>query len=129
MLAFKNIPVLAAAILGVVAGWSPAFAHHSQAMFDTSKRLTLSGTVREFQFSNPHCYIQVLVPNPAGSGTIEWSVEMGAPTHLLRAGIYPNTLHAGERITVIIIPLRDGGKGGHYVSATGPDGKLIGLQL
>ncbi len=129
MLIFRTGFVQAAALIAAVAVSSPSLAHHSQAMFDDSKRMTLSGTVREFQFSNPHCYIQVLVPNPGGSGTSEWSVEMGAPTHLLRAGIYPNTLKLGEAITVVIIPLRDGSKGGHYVSATGPDGKLIGLRL
>ena len=107
----------------------PVFGHHSQAMFDTSRKVTLSGTVREFQFSNPHCYIQVLVPIQGTSGTVEWSVEMGAPTHLLRAGWYPNTLKPGDKITVVFMPLRDGGKGGHYVSATWADGKPIGIQL
>jgi hypothetical protein len=129
MPAFKTSLIPAIILLAAVASSSLGLAHHSQAMFDTSRRLTLSGTVREFQFSNPHCYIQVLVPVPGETSTIEWSVEMGAPTHLLRAGIYPDTLKPGEKITVVIIPLRDGGKGGHYVSATGPDGKRIGLQL
>lgn len=106
----------------------PAFAHHSQAMFDAEKKLTLSGTVREFQFTNPHCYIQLLVPTPEGS-TEEWSIELGAPAHVLRAGVKPNTLKPGDKITVVINPLRDGAKGGHYQSATTAEGKPLGTQL
>lgn len=107
----------------------PAVAHHSQAMFDSAKKMTLSGSVKTFQFSNPHCYIQVLVPIQGGQGSEEWSVEMGAPAHLLRAGWKPNTLKPGDKITVIVFPLRDGSKGGHYISATGADGKPFGTPL
>lgn len=108
----------------------PVLAHHSQAMFDADKKVTLSGTVKEFQFSNPHCYIQLLVPNQEQTqgGSEEWSIEMGAPAHVLRAGWKANTLKPGDKITVVINPLRDGGKGGHYMSATGADGKPFGPQ-
>lgn len=103
----------------------PVCAHHSQAMFDPDQKLTLSGTVKEFQFTNPHCYIQLLVATE-GSGTEEWSIELGAPAHLLRGGWKPKTLKPGDKITVVINPLRDGSKGGHYQSATGADGKSLG---
>ena len=112
-----------------LAGALPVCAHHSQAMFDADKKLTLSGTVKEFQFSNPHCYIQLLVPTETNQGgSDEWSIELGAPAHLLRGGWKPKTLKPGDKITVIINPLRDGAKGGHYQSGTWADGKSLAVQ-
>jgi Family of unknown function (DUF6152) len=103
---------------------APAFAHHSAAMFDLKRAVTLTGTVKEFQFTNPHCFIQLVVNDE--QGVSEWSIEMGAPAHLLRSGWKPRTLKPGDKITVIVNPLSDGGKGGNYASGTGPDGKSIG---
>ena len=86
--------------------------------------MTLSGTVKVFQFTNPHCWIQLLVST--GDSTTEWSIELGSPAHLIRAGWKPNTLKPGDKITVIVNPLREGANGGGFVSATGVDGKPIG---
>lgn len=97
-----------------------AVAHHSGAMFDDSKSVTLTGTVNAFQWTNPHCWIQVLVPGPAGA--VEWSVEMGSPSLLVRGGWKPRTLKVGDPITVVIHPMRDGSRGGLFVSATHTDG-------
>jgi hypothetical protein len=94
----------------------PVAAHHSGAMFDDAKSMTLTGTVKAFQWTNPHCWIQVAVPGE--TGTVEWSVEMGAPIELFRGGWKPGTLKAGDRITVTIHPMRNGVPGGLYVSAT-----------
>lgn len=99
------------------------FAHHSGAMFDDQKLLTLTGTVNAFQWSNPHCWIQVQVPGP--QGPVEWSVEMGSPSALMRGGWKPRTLQFGDRIVVVIHPMRDGTQGGLYVSASRADGKPI----
>jgi len=106
----------------------PAFAHHSHAMFDTEKQVTLVGTVKEFDWNNPHCWIQVLVPDSkdANAAPVEWGVEMGAPIQLIRHGWKPDSLKPGDKITVVINPLRDGRPGGQIVSAIGPDGKPIG---
>jgi hypothetical protein len=107
---------------------SSASAHHSHAMFDSGKQVTLVGTVKEFQWNNPHCWIQLLVadPNNADAAPVEWSVEMGAPIQLIRHGWKPSSLKPGDKITLVINPLRDGRPGGEIVSATGPDGKPIG---
>jgi Family of unknown function (DUF6152) len=102
-----------------------AIAHHSNSMFDSQTSVTLSGTVKEFQFTNPHCFIQLVAPNLNGDAT-EWSIEMGAPAHLLRAGWKPRTLKPGDKLTVVIHPLKDGGRGGNYVSAKRADGTLVG---
>lgn len=119
-----------AILIGIVAllASSSAFAHHSHAMFDSDKQVTLTGTVREFQWNNPHCWIQILVPdaNDPKAAPVEWGVELGAPIQLVRHGWKPTSLNPGDRITVVINPLRDGRPGGQIVSAVGPDGKPIG---
>lgn len=100
-----------------------ASGHHSGAMFDTQKTVTLTGEVRVFQWTNPHCWIQLLVPG-AQSAT-EWSIEMGSPSQLYNVGWRPRTLAAGSRITVQIHPLRDGSKGGIFISATHDTGEPL----
>jgi hypothetical protein len=107
---------------------SSALAHHSHAMFDSDKQVTLVGIVKEFQWNNPHCWIQVLVTDPANptAAPVEWAVEMGAPIQLLRHGWKPGSVKPGDKITVVVNPLRDGRTGGQLVSAIGPDGKPIG---
>jgi Family of unknown function (DUF6152) len=107
---------------------SSAPAHHSHAMFDTDKQVTLVGTVKEFEWNNPHCWIQLLVPDPSNPTTapVEWGVEMGAPMQLVRHGWKPSSLKPGDKITVVINPLRDGRPAGQIVSAIGADGKPIG---
>jgi Family of unknown function (DUF6152) len=119
-----------AALIGVAAMLvaSSAFAHHSRAMFDQTKQITLVGTVKEFQWTNPHCWIQVFVPDPKDpqAEPVEWGVEMGAPVELMRKGWKPGSLNPGDKVTIIVNPLRDGQPGGLVVSVTGPDGKIIG---
>jgi hypothetical protein len=114
--------VVVAALSAIAA---PAHAHHSGAMFDSTQTVTLTGTVREFQFTNPHCYIQLTVRNAQGQDE-EWSLEMAAPMHLLRLGWRKSSLRPGDRITVRIHPLRNGSKGGQVEQAATADGKPIG---
>jgi hypothetical protein len=103
----------------------PAAAHHSGSMFDDKQSITLNGTVKAFQWTNPHCFIQILVPGTDGK-TAEWSVEMGAPFEVIRTGFKPKSLKPGDKITVVIHPMRDGSRGGLFVSAVTPDGKQLG---
>jgi hypothetical protein len=103
-----------------------SLAHHSGAMFDDKKSTTLTGTVKDYQWTNPHCWIQVLVPG--AQGPIEWSIEMGSPAQLFRGGWKRGTLKPGDKITVAIHPLRDGTNGGLFVSAIGPEGNPIGSR-
>jgi len=119
-----------AALMGVGTMFvaSSALAHHSRAMFDQTRQITLVGTVKEFQWTNPHCWIQVLVPDPQNpqAEPVEWGIEMGAPVELMRKGWKPGSLNPGDKVTIVINPLRDGQPGGLVVSVTGPDGKIIG---
>ena len=116
-----------AAALAVVAAGVPAQAHHSFAMFDLQKQVTVSGTVRQFQWTNPHAYIQ-LVAKDASGNDVEWSMEMGAPMYLYARGWRPGTLKAGQRITVTLNPLRNGKPGGVVRDVTTADGKAIGTN-
>jgi hypothetical protein len=105
-----------------------ASAHHSHAMFDTDKQVTLVGSVKEFQWNNPHCWIELLVPDPKdpNAAPVEWGVEMGAPIQLIRHGWKPSSVKPGDKITVVVNPLRDGRPAGQIVSAIGADGEPIG---
>ncbi len=80
----NHIRMLVAAALSLVA--IPAYAHHSYAMFDATKTVALTGTVKQFQFTNPHSWIQVMAPGPNGD-LAEWSIQMGAPFELIRSGL------------------------------------------
>lgn len=103
-----------------------AVAHHSAAMFDDKQTVTLQGTVKQFQWSNPHCYIQLLVP--AGGNVVEWTIEMGSPMQIYRGGWRPRTLHEGQKVTISIHPLRDGSHAGLFVSGAGADGATLGIK-
>ena len=88
--------------IGALLMANSAFAHHSRSMFDQTKQITLAGTVKEFQWTNPHCWIQVLVPDPNNpqAAPIEWGVEMGAPVELMRKGWKPRSLNPGDKVTI-----------------------------
>ncbi len=105
----------------------PAQAHHSMAMFDQQKTVSVSGTVRQFQWTNPHCYIQLVVKDESGKD-VEWSMEMGAPMYLYANGWRPSSLKPGDRITVTVNPLRNGSPGGVVLTAAAADGSPIGKK-
>ncbi|HEX5281074.1 MAG TPA: DUF6152 family protein [Micropepsaceae bacterium] len=106
----------------------PAAAHHSDAMFDSSKEVVINGTVKEFQYTNPHSWIQVLVPGNAGAAPVEWSIETAAPIVLLRAGIKPTSLQAGDKISVRMHPLKSGAAGGSLVEVKKDNGSTLSLR-
>jgi uncharacterized protein DUF6152 len=102
----------------------PALAHHSFAMFDRSKETTLVGTVEEFQWTNPHSWIELDVTNE--NGTVDkWSIELNSPNNLARQGWHSNSVKPGDKISVIVWPLRSGDKGGLFMSLTFPDGRTL----
>lgn len=94
-------------------------------MFDPAAPRTLSGTVRQFQWVNPHSFIQLVVTNDRGVEE-EWSLEMSAPLHLQRLGWRRTSLKPGDRITVTIHPLRNGDKGGNVVTVVDAEGRPVG---
>jgi hypothetical protein len=104
-----------AAVLGAAA---PASAHHSFAMFEPTKTLTFKGTVKTFQWTNPHVILWVLVQPEGGGAAQEWSLETTSPGVLTRSGWTRLSLKAGDRVSVVLSPLRDGSHGGSLNSVT-----------
>ena len=114
--------LLAAAALGLVVPGA-AVAHHSFAMFDNTKNLVLDGVVRDFQWTNPHGWIQLVVPESGQS--VEYSIEMGSPSNYSRHGWNHNSLKAGDRVKVTIHPRKDGSKGGQFLTVVKADGTTL----
>ena len=104
---------------------APAFAHHSFVMFDTSKQVTLTGSVTSFEWTNPHVYIEIDVPGEAGA-VKHWSIELGSPSILRNSGWKHSTLKPGDKVTLIINPLKNGNAGGLLVQANLPDDRKLG---
>jgi hypothetical protein len=101
-------------------------AHHSFAMFDTTNRVTLVGTVSTFEWTNPHVIIGIDVPDQGGAPKT-WTIELGSPSILMRVGWKFNDLKPGDKLTVVVNPLKSGQRGGLLVSATLADGRVLGL--
>ena len=107
-MAWKALQAAAVVVLALFA--APVGAHHSFAMFDAQKEVTLSGTVREFQWTNPHSWLQVQVQK--GGSTVEYSIELGSPNTMSRRGWRRTTFKPGDQVTVTMNPMRDGSPGG-----------------
>ena len=103
---------------------APVLAHHSPAAFDRSKEVKLVGTVKEFRWQNPHTWIEVLVPDEKGKEVL-WGVELTSPTYLIRAGWKSNTIKPGDKVTVMVNPVRSGEPAGIFRSLTLADGRVL----
>jgi hypothetical protein len=115
--------VLLTALLVITAA-AGAAAHHSFAMFDTANPITLTGVVTDFQWTNPHAYIELDV---AEAGKVRhWSIELGSPSILQRGGWKFSILKKGDKITAVVAPLKNGDPGSLLVRVTLPDGKMLG---
>ena len=113
------------ALLASFAVASSAWAHHSFAMFDLDKEVTLEGAVKDVQWANPHVWLEVDVADGNG-GTKKWSFEMGTTGMLTRAGWKSSTLKVGDKVKVVCNPLRSGDPSGRLVTVTLPDGRVLG---
>ena len=100
-----------------LAASSPALAHHSAAMFDFQKTVTLEGVVKEFQWTNPHSWVQLMVADASGK-QVEWAIESGAPNGMARQGWKRTSLTPGDKATILVHPLRDGSAGGFLINAS-----------
>jgi hypothetical protein len=115
--------VWTAALAGIALAASPALAHHSGAMFDRTKKVTITGVVSNFEYVQPHSWIDVRTTTDGKEVT--WAFEGGAPGQMRSVGLTPQTLHAGDRISITGYPLRDGRTGGAFVELTLPNGKRV----
>ena len=102
----------------------PLTAHHSTAVYEKDVQLTLQGVVRDFQYTNPHIWVQLLVTG-SDNKTVEWGIEGGSPNFLRRRGWTSKSLQPGDEVTLVIRPLRDGQPGGTLISVTFTDGSKL----
>ena len=115
--------VLLGAALGLACTVS-VLAHHSPAAFDRTKEVKLVGTVKEFRWQNRHTWIEVLVPDEKGKEVL-WGVELTSPTYLVRAGWKSNIIKPGDKVTVVVNPVRSGEPAGIFRSLTLADGRVL----
>ncbi len=109
------------AVGALFAAPAAAWAHHSFAMFDQTKQVTVAGTVKDFEWTNPHAFIEV---EDAQGKT--WGVELNSPNNLVRQGWKRTILKAGDKISVTLNPLRDGRPGGLFNAVTLSTGQVLG---
>ena len=118
----KTLPIAMAALLITA---TPISAHHAfAAEYDANKRITVSGTVTGFEWTNPHAWLYV-VDGKDRTGAL-WSFEMGSPGGLTRRGWTKTTLKAGDHVTVEGFAAKDGSRKANAATVTTPSGKLFG---
>jgi hypothetical protein len=117
--------VTAGVTLGLLAAAVPALAHHSYAEFDTDKKLTLEGTVKQFEWTNPHSWLLIMVPNAKGEQE-QWAVELSSVSLLASRGWKPKTVLPGDKVSVTFHPMRNGSHAGSYMAIKLPNGKTMG---
>jgi len=103
----------------------PAFAHHSFAMFDAEKTITMQGTVKEFEWTNPHSWLRVTVKDEKTGKQALWALELSSPARLTTMGMHANSVRPGDSVSVTFHPMKDGTRGGQFIQAMLPGGKAI----
>jgi hypothetical protein len=117
--------VLATMLVGSLLA-SVSHAHHSIAAFDRNNPVSLSGTVKEFKYTNPHTWIYIMVPDGKG-GEQQWELEGGSVNMVVRQGWTKDTLKAGQKVKLMIAPRKDGDAGGEWLRVLEVDGKPLEL--
>jgi len=123
----SRAPLMWAGLAALCAVGVPAAAHHSFAMFDQKKVITLEGTVHQFQWTNPHAFIELDVTQRGRAQ--RWAIELNSPNNLTRQGWRRSSLHVGDKITVRIAPLRNGSPGGLFLDLKKEDGTTLDSGL
>jgi len=111
--------------LALAGAATQAGAHHSGSMFDPSKSVTVQGTIRAFNWTNPHVNVEVMAETEAGKPAQLWTLEASSPGVVGRSGWTKRSLNPGDKVTVTFAPLRDGGLGGSLREVKLADGKVL----
>lgn len=115
-------PLLLCVLLGAGASL-PAIAHHSFGMFDNTREIWLDGSISDFQWTNPHAWIHVTVTGDDGKA-VEWALEGGSPNILSRNGWKRTVLQPGDKVRILIYPLKSGEPGGSFLEVHKEDGSV-----
>ena len=95
-------------------------------MFNNDKTVSMTGTVQQFEWTNPHSWLRIIVEDQATGKPLEWALEMGSPAQQARVGWKPDSVKPGDKVTVVIHPMMDGSRGGQFVMAILPSGAILG---
>jgi len=120
-----NLKVVSLTAIVAAAFTAPAVAHHSFAMFDAEKTVTLQGTVKEFEWVNPHSWLRVMVNDEKTGKPVLWAIELSSPGRLVTMGMRSDSVKAGDAVSVTIHPMKDGARGGQFIQAVLPGGKEV----
>jgi len=118
-----KLKVIGLVVIAVAAFCVDVQAHHSFSMFDKEKMITISGTLKEFEWTNPHCWLHVMATDSATGKNVEWAFEMGSITQIAAQGWKVDSIKPGDKITISGHPLKDGSRGGQYRSVKLADGR------
>jgi hypothetical protein len=117
--------VFSLAAVTVAAFAAPTLGHHSFAMFDADKTITLKGTVKEFEWTNPHAWLRVIVDDEATGKPVVWALELSSPARLVTMGMRADSVRPGDAVSVTFHPMKDGARGGQFIQAVLPGGKQV----
>ena len=121
-----NLKVVSLTAVAVAAFTASAVAHHSFAMFDAEKTVTLQGTVKEFEWVNPHAWLRFMVTDEkTGGKPVMWAIELSSPSRLVTMGMRADSVKPGDAVSVTFHPMRDGARGGQFIQAVLPGGKQV----
>jgi len=123
--AVMKLKVISLAAIAVAVFTVPALGHHSFTMFDETKPTTLSGTVRDFEWTNPHAWLRVMVKDEKTGKSVLWAYELSSTARLITMGMSANSFKAGDMVSVTFHPMRDGTRAGRFMGATLASGKVI----
>ena len=121
-----NFKAFGLALFATAAVAAPALAHHSFSMFDQEKVLTMNGTVKELEWTNPHSWLRVMVEDATTHQPLQWSIELASTGQQTRIGWTKESVKPGDKVSIEINPLRDGTRGGTLLLITLPDGTKLG---
>jgi hypothetical protein len=120
-----NMKVVSLTAVLVAAISVPAFAHHSFAMFDAQKTITLEGTVKELEWTNPHAWLRMMVNDQKAGRPVLWAFEMSSPGRLVTMGMKADSVRSGDKVSVTFHPMKDGSRGGQFMQAKLPNGQNV----
>ena len=112
-----NLKLVSLTVFTVAALTAPALAHHSFDMFDAEKTVTIQGTVREFEWRNPHAWLRVMVNDEKSGKPVLWSFELSSPGQLVPMGMRGNSVKTGDTVLVTFHPMKNGTHGGQFIQA------------